>query len=143
MYYRDLSPCDYFEPSLTKCLRAVGWLERGHSYEHGHPGDRTVQALSALLLNAWQGVYLFAGFHQCSLCHDKPFRSFRNLFVPHSDVVYVAPEAVVHYITEHEYLPPEVFCEAVVCCPTMGSSGYFEALVRSGFPKRRIGRACL
>jgi len=36
---------------------------------------------------------------------------------------------ILHYIDEHQYLPPSAFARAVGVCPPMGSRGYFLALM--------------
>jgi hypothetical protein len=38
----------------------------------------------------------------------------RNLFVPGSHQVYVAPSMIAHYIDSHEYQPPLEFQEALM-----------------------------
>jgi len=139
MHYEDLAPCDYFSGFRAgDALRAVGWLERGHTYNRGEVEDRDVRRLAALLSKAWQGMFLFCGGHACSLCDSDPFRSFGNLFVPRGKVILVSPEAILHYITVHDYLPPRSYFEALHRCPPMRSEQYFEALLSAGLPKRLI-----
>jgi len=58
-------------------------------------------------------------------------QGFFNLFVPGAGHVYVAPELILHYIDEHQYQPPRNFCDAVLACPPMGSTEYFESLRRN------------
>jgi hypothetical protein len=43
--------------------------------------------------------------------------SFRNVFVPGIDCLYVAPEILSHYVQFHGYAPPEEFQHAVLACP--------------------------
>ncbi|MFZ3217848.1 MAG: hypothetical protein WA192_17440 [Candidatus Acidiferrales bacterium] len=40
----------------------------------------------------------------------------------------MAPSMILHYIDVHDYEPPEVFWEAVMNCPEMGSEAYRQAL---------------
>jgi hypothetical protein len=46
--------------------------------------------------------------------------------------VFVAPDAILHYVERHNYLPPRQFLDAVITCPEMGSEPYFTALVDAG-----------
>jgi hypothetical protein len=55
-----------------------------------------------------------------------------NIFVPGDRVVYAAPSLILHYIVEHEYLPPLAFQRAVESCPAMGSRAYYDALRAAG-----------
>ena len=68
--------------------------------------------------------------HVCSLCKVKsPLRwSNINLLIPGKDVVYAAPAGIVHYINDHQYLPPREFIEAVDRCPDYGLGPYLLAL---------------
>jgi hypothetical protein len=62
-----------------------------------------------------------------------------NIFIPGDGCVYAAPELIVHYIEEHQYLPPPNFCAAVVACPPMQGAEYFKTLRRNSvgdFAKR-------
>ena len=51
-----------------------------------------------------------------------------NLFIPGPAQVYISPSMIFHYITRHQYRPPDDFCEAVLRSPAIGSREYFEAL---------------
>ncbi len=51
----------------------------------------------------------------------------RNLVIPGKERVYMTPSLVFHYIKAHRYRPSDSFCHAVLDCPPMGSSRYFEA----------------
>ena len=85
-----------------------------------------IAQLERLILHGWQPVCA-AGWHDCSLCGRKPtdgplmrpiageptMIGAANLFVPASDVLYVAPSLVIHYVEDHGYLPPEEFLVAL------------------------------
>jgi hypothetical protein len=63
---------------------------------------------------------------------EIPGTSRKDLYVPANQVIYVAPELIVHYIDAHQYLPPQVFIDAVLACPEMRSMDYLKALLRGG-----------
>ena len=50
------------------------------------------------------------------------------MWVPTAEAVYVAPEMVVHYVTDHGYLPPDEFRRAVTDCPPQGSPEFMRLL---------------
>ena len=142
-YFEDLSSCEVFaDPDTPEQILAVGWLERGHSYQQGPVQEEVVDALVQGLVNPWQPV-AFAGGHKCSFCRlsggsggfvykGTPFSmGVSNLFIPGEHCVYVAPSLIVHYIDAHEYTPPQPFCHALLTCPPMRSPAYFRALLAS------------
>jgi hypothetical protein len=108
--------------------------------------DRESIAMGAIL-GPWEPVF-GCGYHDCEICNDAndlarrgrgivvDGRSIKvgafNLFVPGVGVVYLAPSLILHYIKDHEYLPPTVFLEAVDRCPPMHSSEYRQLIIANG-----------
>lgn len=126
----DLAPCTYL-PVADDNVIAIGWLGRDSAYERGPVDVSFLRQLEALCRDPWQPV-VTAGRHVCDLCQfDGPAFS-DNLFVPHDGKIYVAPVAVVHYVSAHWYLPPPVFVEAVKACPPTRSMDYKRALLANG-----------
>lgn len=113
-------------------VRAIGWLSYRHAFESGPTSPEFRSKLRALC-NRWLeglvplGWPAVAGPHKCELCGKA--MAAGNVGVPHGDVLYAAPEMVCHYVDAHEYLPPQVFVEAVLASPLQGSAEY-EAAVR-------------
>jgi uncharacterized protein YjiS (DUF1127 family) len=131
-HYHDLAHCDYFPMLPIDRLLAVGWLELGFEHQRGDPGAAVYAALKKLLEDPWQPVG-FLGGQSCHFCRYDGFYSYRNVFIPGVNATYVAPQGILHYIAVHGYCPPAEFCDAVLACPEMASSGYFEALRSSGW----------
>ncbi len=133
-WYADLAPCDYFATrtwpdGCSSVLRAVGWLSAEHQYQRGLVSAVELERLVSLLANAWSFVD-FRGSHTCELC--LAYSSNGNLFVPGEAAVYVSPEAILHYVQSHGYLPPREFLDSMLACPPMRSDQYLAALVKSG-----------
>jgi hypothetical protein len=129
--FADLEPCTYFGDDAARVLRSVGWIG-----EQGFPSGRidvsVYRRLVDLFADAFQPV-IAAGMHACSVCQFEPEASGgRNLFVPTTDVVYVCPELVLHYINAHHYAPPREFCAAVMTCPHTRSMDYKKRLLAAG-----------
>jgi hypothetical protein len=111
-FYRDLTPYEYGE----------------HSFPRATPDSRLVDAVRRL---AAHPSNLFRGFHVCEFC-PLPFRKLSGGGTPIPDpkpgttgngeirvlgadgVTFVAPVLIVHYITEHQYSPPQQFVDAVL-----------------------------
>ena len=107
-------------------LRAIAWLSSDHEFPRGKVLGTFVEVLKRHVASAYQPL-AFAGAHTCELCGD--YSAAGNVWVPTSDVVYIAPEMIVHYIVDHDYLPPDEFRQAVEACPPQGSPEYMRLLV--------------
>jgi hypothetical protein len=108
-------------------VRAVGWLDPDHPYTKGEvPTDflsrlkeftaRSGQSAEALYFGA------FWGFHTCEFCNQA--HGINNFGVPSDDLLFVAPEMVVHYIEKHGYRPPSEFIAAVLRSPLPDAEEY-------------------
>ena len=122
-YYPDLSPYEYFE-SDEKMLN-VGWLDADHDFPRGPVAPEFVDALLRLDEDVQNQT---RGFHWCVFCKGA-FEDVPNPYVPSGvtsmgsaeihavgadGVRYSAPTLVIHYVTQHEYQPPEAFVAAVL-----------------------------
>lgn len=106
-------------------LRAIGWLSRDQPFPRGPAPAAFVDTLRRHVETAYQPL-AFCGCHRCELCGR--YSAAGNVWVPTPQFVYVAPEMVVHYITEHGYLPPEEFQQAVEVCPPQASPEFMRLL---------------
>jgi hypothetical protein len=148
MYYEDLELCRYHRGPLDADswhapLRAIGWLESGHSFNCGPRPIGLAEQLTTLVDSAESVFrhYHFRGLHDCTLCEPgdanaRLARSHINLLIPSKHTVFACPAAIIHYLSVHSYLPPCEFVDAVHECPQYGSSRYFEALrqANDGYP---------
>ena len=112
-------------------IRAIGWLAMQHPFPIGDSAENFVATLREICSH-WGGCVdalrwaVAGGFHTCEFCGR--FRASGNIAVPASDVLFVAPEMVVHYVEHHKYLPPKDFVDAVFSCPLPGTPEYRDAL---------------
>ncbi len=161
MWYPDLVPCGYWRRSDGEFIEtlAIGWLEAGRDYARGSVPAEVTERLKDYAKKCWQPGY-FLGFHECSLPATKTSRTRTtleldewiqvsipdsdpcghngtlNIFIPYKGIIYSAPEMIYHYITEHGYAPPAIFCEAVLNAPEPGSDAHFDQL-RSILPEQQ------
>lgn len=135
-YYPDLSPCTYF-PGGGEHVLAVGWLGPS-DFAKGDVEAEFIDRLCELLEFPW-GPVACCGWHNCGFCESTGPLTYRhksknlglgisNLFVPTQTKLYVAPSLILHYISKHNYQPPECFVEAVRSCPPQGSPQYMEMI---------------
>lgn len=122
-HYPDLSPYSYY-PSSRDMLN-VGWLSADHEYVNGIVDDRVVDALKILCATYENQM---RGIHQCEFCgvwgpwisggpdgETEIMLGSAEIRVTGEDgTCYTAPNLILHYIVEHQYCPPEEFCQAVV-----------------------------
>lgn len=130
-HYPDLSPCDYFGAERADRLVAVGWLERGRDFSQGDVDAQFTAKLVDISRDPWEPGH-FAGPHFCDFCRISRVAGTRNIFVPATGFVFVAPALVVHYVDAHEYAPPIEFQRAVLACPPMRSVDYLKAILANG-----------
>jgi len=120
-YFADLTPYVY---DVTDRRRMnVGWLDAEHDYPMGVVDDEVSAALVHLLgfqTNPTRGT------HSCPLCRkhmvefvdDHGYNHLLGSAEIHVDgddgSSFAVPSLIVHYVLEHEYLPPEAFRKAVV-----------------------------
>ncbi len=105
--------------------RAIGWLSSDHPFPHGTVPGTFVEVLKRHVASAFQPL-AFGGTHTCELCGNCTAAG--NVWVPTPNVVYVAPEMIVHYVAEHNYRPPDEFRRAVEACPQQGSPEFMDLL---------------
>jgi len=142
MHYRDLTEYRYTLPQPLPHVFNVGWLGKDEPYDVGAVPAQTMARLTDLI--ATQKTNLMRGFHLCELCvQTGPFfievgdrRIYRiephvidvgneciqlgsaEVWVPSGNtVVYAAPNLIHHYITTHNYRPPQEFLDAIDAFP--------------------------
>jgi hypothetical protein len=108
-------------------VRAVGWLHPDHPYPTGEVRDGFVERLKEFVARSGDSadaLYFgaYAGYHTCEFCGRS--HGVNNFGVLGEDVLFVAPEMVVHYIQMHNYLPPAEFVAAVLRSPLPDTEEY-------------------
>jgi hypothetical protein len=126
MYYPDLSPYCYLAPESDTLN--VGWLNAEHPFPTGTVATRVLDQLWAYCRDP---VYLTFGHHACDWCGDDigilvqreqetlVLGSAEIRVIGQDQIAYAAPDLIYHYITDHGYLPPDVFVQALIhnCFP--------------------------
>jgi hypothetical protein len=108
-------------------VRAIGWLHPDHSYPRGEvPAEflARLKEFTARSDGSAEALYFpaAAGWHTREFCGKA--QGGKNFGVPSGDLLFVAPEMVVHYIEEHDYGPPAEFVEAVLRSPLPDTEEY-------------------
>jgi hypothetical protein len=108
-------------------VRAVGWLHPDHPYSQGEVPAEFLLRLKEFVARSGDSagaLYFgaFGGFHTCEFCGQA--HGINNFGVPSGDLLFVAPEMIVHYIEKHGYCPPAGFVEAVLRSPLPDTEEY-------------------
>jgi hypothetical protein len=148
-YYQDLTPYEYFlrhEPIGIVPIN-IGWLSIGFPFSTGE----TSQTFKEILLEHCSGdlVHIARGLHVCELCYPSESQWFdEHRFKPSREnieqtcagtgeirligktAIYAAPTLIYHYVTKHNYKPPEEFIEAILNGPRPNSESHRELLAK-------------
>lgn len=123
MYYKDLTPYEYFMPRAMPNIQNVGWLDKNHPFEKGEVSKEIIEKLSKIILaeGAFESrVNQIRGIRPCDLCGSEKFQmSFvgkGEIWIPSIEQgkFFAAPATIIHYITDHFYRPPEIFLDSVL-----------------------------
>ena len=139
MYFRDLSKYDYHNQFNEEAIN-VGWLGQPHSFETGEVSEEFLERLWAYLRYP---VRIFRGFHTCEFCKTNKYDCLRVKYkgeerkVGYYEIrvfskdgkVYAAPSMILHYIMEHNYMPPEEFINAVIEAGDISNEDYYNKVL--------------
>jgi hypothetical protein len=146
MYYPDLSTYHHELPYELPTVLCVGWLDPSHPFLTGDcPGGflhRMTQLTRQRTASFDLHVNVTRGIEPCCLCGDivqigeggsAIMLGMSELWIPGGSVWYAAPSLIIHYISEHRYLPPKEFIKAVFDLNVDScviSQGQFNQLIR-------------
>jgi hypothetical protein len=120
MYFADLTPCSYSgirEPNGI----GVGWLDKAHDFSRGAVSPGFVERLLEICKTP---AVMHRGFHVCEFCcipYDPTYKKTRDNLssvvirvIGSGGQVYYSPAMICHYVSKHDYKPPEDFVRAVM-----------------------------
>ena len=112
-HFADLSPHTYSTVAQRDSVLNVGWLCSSEPYETGVTSEAFHDALAELVARP---VILHRGAHMCNLanCTDRTTGNGQIRVLGNDGIWYSAPTLVHHYVTHHDYMPPDAFISAVL-----------------------------
>ena len=127
-YFKDLTLYCYGGKTEIENARNIGWLSIEQEYAKGACSLEFITALKGL---AKTPTNLYRGVHYCEFCPPMITKPIKDRIVHEvvrdcpsgngeihvkgsEGVMFVAPVLLVHYVAEHNYLPPEQFVSAVL-----------------------------
>ncbi len=131
MYYEDLSSYEYFNGVTFPNIINIGWIDLEHGVNIGPIPSNALEKLKDIVAERgkFRGIVnVMRGIHSCPKCGASGLYSEKNgkktllgnseIWVPWDGKIYVAPNLIIHYIKDHNYLPPEEFIQALVSLDT-------------------------
>ena len=123
MYYPDLMPYRRATGGNVPGVLNIGWLDDSHDYPIGNVPDTVISKLKQLLLEN-RDVNKVGTIKGCPFCgvdvvyvpstDARKLLGMSEIWIPSkSGTIYAAPSLLYHYITKHEYRPPQEFLTAV------------------------------
>lgn len=109
MYLPDLAPYTYNNAKDDGKTVAIGWLGDEQKFDQGSVPQELVDKLNKI-----EPSRQTRGFHVCPLCTSDPATGSSEIRVLGlNGKIYAAPSMLIHYITCHNYLPPQEFIDAL------------------------------
>jgi hypothetical protein len=141
-YFPDLSDYAYSHWSQRPGTKNVGWLARTHDF---HQSKLSEELLDLIWDYCTISVTQTRGLHSCEFCsHDEsdltpPVIAERNgqkLLLGSAEIrvfsrtgdIYATPDLIYHYVSVHNYSPPEEFLIALGEGPKPPNQDFFEHL---------------
>jgi hypothetical protein len=150
MYFEDLSDYSYAEHFSRPRTKNIGWLASNHSYKKGKQSSHTLDSIWNLCEIS---VARARGIHECDLCTSKESykaeKGGKTLLLGNSEIrlfgnksiIYAAPTLIYHYVSVHEYQPPDCFLAALRNGLIPPHPDYFELLNTVGLEWRQTQSA--
>lgn len=137
-YYEDLTSYEYGECYNDKTVN-IGWIDEVHSYPKGEIAGEFILSLWEYIkypINQTRGVYHNKRLDPQTSFHFAHYEGYHmtlgdaeiRVVDLENDLIYAAPNLILHYIITHQYLPPEQFVNAVINGPKPNSDLYSNVM---------------
>jgi len=133
-YFKDLTNYQYLlwdEKNPNEYVFNVGWLDEFNDFPKGETSQEFKDKLRFYFKFPQQQT---CGFRSCCFCYkeDGLPKEGQRWYISDSEIwivgknnkIYASPKMIVHYVEQHNYLPPPEFIEAVLNGPLPGSDEY-------------------
>jgi hypothetical protein len=107
MKIEDLTPYNYM--GHIDAVKSVGWLQG--DYPKGETDPKLVE-----ILETYPTKNLCRGFHRCEYCENEKIATGNGEIwtIGKDGQVYASPKMIIHYIKDHNYLPPQEYIDSVL-----------------------------
>jgi hypothetical protein len=107
MKIEDLTPYNYM--GHIDAVKSVGWLQG--DYPKGETDPKLVE-----ILETYPTKNLCRGFHGCEYCENEKIATGNGEIwtIGKDGQVYASPKMIIHYIKDHNYLPPQEYIDKAI-----------------------------
>lgn len=112
-YFQDMTKYTYWEEFIDsdELILNVGWLSKDHPFTKGKLPISFHQKLDKVIQH--DRVMETRGSHPCEFCDSHVSGNGEIWVRGRNGTIFAAPVLILHYIKEHDYLPPQSFIDAV------------------------------
>jgi hypothetical protein len=128
MLFDDLSPYQYKSSKPIESILNVGWINSNNDCSTGAISIEFLNKLERLINDDQQvdvHFNIIRGVNPCEICgkrevtannSDSTLLGMSEILIPdrNNKVFYASPSMVMHYIKDHNYLPPKCFIDSVL-----------------------------
>jgi hypothetical protein len=127
MYFRDLTNYSYYQIKELSNVQNIGWLDKEHSFCTGKVTHDCIKKIRHVIAGSTAvnvHVNNIRGIHPCNLCGEDAikiegrrgeiFLGSSEIWLPTNEGYFASPSMILHYIEDHDYLPPQQFIDAVM-----------------------------
>jgi hypothetical protein len=123
-WFEDLTPYAFLRHHDARETHVrtlnIGWLEKGRPFSKGTVPSAAIERLRQLV--EFAATQATRGLHFCDLCPETDDPEAWQSRSGHAEVRvhgadgtrYAAPVLVLHYVTVHQYAPPQAFVEGLL-----------------------------
>jgi hypothetical protein len=136
VYYPDLSVYTLVNAETDVTILTVGWLHKDYSFSQCQLSDAFKSRLLKFCLNPIRFSFGKYVCHLCSNSSSNPVVSGDGLSseLGSAEIIvcgikgklYLCPDLIYHYVTEHNYCPPTEFVQAVIQSPLPDDADYYD-----------------
>lgn len=154
-YYKDLSEYMY-RSSKEKNIVNVGWIDGEHKYLKGDVTEYFIRALWEYIkypVNKTRGIHSDIALEGGMKKFVAKYQGYNILLGTaeirvidtKNNIVYAAPNLIIHYVINHHYIPPQNFIDAVINGPRPNSDEYRNVMKKIFLDEkgRGISKKCM
>ena len=148
-YYKDLSKYTYLSNEEKNTIN-VGWFDGEHEYLQGDVTEEFILALWEYIkypVNETRGIYSNIALDGGVKKFVAKYQGYNILLGSaeirvvdtKNNIVYAAPNLILHYVINHHYMPPQSFMDAVINGQKPNSDEYSNVIKQILFDEKDRG----
>lgn len=152
-YFKDLS-INKIDKNLSYTIINIGWIDNMHEFNKGKVTDEFLISLWEYIkvpINRTRGIYhnvLLDGKNKTFVVKYQGYNIILGsaeirVIDTENKIIYASPNLILHYIVNHQYLPPQCFIEAVINGAKPNSIDYNKVLINKNSLHYKENLSCV